>query len=452
MNATEASPRALDIAQHLIAYEATARRRSAKAQPAAFLVCEKMRRPLSKVTGSAGFRSLLMRALALARHEARALDAVKVKQDGSLAGPAYSAEEPGGALLIAQLLGLLIALVGDAPTMRLLVETWPAVLGADLGFGDKSSPASAKWSGYRQDDRRRGGERRVVYRAVVHRVLHFFSQEDAVAINQAILIESVRQHEMKEAAELLALQLQAEIAARKKTEQALIASEKLASVGRMSAVLAHEINNPIAAVMDILYLIKDVDGLPSPVPEYLEMADGELKRIAHITRQTLGFCTDISTPTTFRVCALLDSVKDMLKAKIKSKNAVVELQCDDKMEIAAMDGELRQVFSNFVLNSLHAIDQGGRVTMRASVSRHPLHGNRRIRITVSDNGGGIQAATLPHIFEPFFTTKGAVGNGLGLWVSRQIVDKHGGSLRVRSCTQGIHRGTTFSVVLPAFVA
>ncbi|HEY5328470.1 MAG TPA: HAMP domain-containing sensor histidine kinase [Acidobacteriaceae bacterium] len=279
-----------------------------------------------------------------------------------------------------------------------------------------------------------------------------FSAADAVAMNEALLIGSVRQHELTEAAEQLTLQLQAEIVARKKTEEALIASEKLASVGRMSAVLAHEINNPIAAVMDILYLIRDMGGLPDPVPEYLEMADGELKRIAHITRQTLGFCSEMSTPTTFRVCVLLDSVKDMLKAKIKSKNAVVELQCDDKMEIEAMDGDLRQVFSNFVLNSLHAIDEGGRVTMRASVSRGPLHGNRRIRITVSDNGGGMDAATLPQIFEPFFTTKGAVGNGLGLWVSKQIIDKHGGSLRVRSCTQGIHRGTTFSVVLPAFVA
>lgn len=279
-----------------------------------------------------------------------------------------------------------------------------------------------------------------------------YSTADAVAMNQALLIGAVRQHELTEAAELLTLQLQAEIVARKKTEEALIASEKLASVGRMSAVLAHEINNPIAAVMDILYLIRDIGGLPDPVPEYLEMADGELKRIAHITRQTLGFCSELSTVTTFRVCDLLDSVKDLLKAKIKSKSAVVELQCDDHIEIAAMDGDLRQIFSNFVLNSLHAIDDGGRVTMRASVSRDPVHGNRRIRITVSDNGGGIEAATLPQIFEPFFTTKGAVGNGLGLWVSKQIVDKHGGSVRVRSCTRGTHRGTSFSVVLPAFVA
>jgi len=411
-----------------------------------------MRRPLVRLTGSAGFNSLVARALALAKRETDTLDVVKVKEDGSLDGPAFNAEAPGGTLLIAQLLGLLITLMGDALTMRFLYKIWPGVLSVELHSSGSHWPFHERWRAYRRNHPQRTGERGIVYRTVIYRVLHFFSHEDAIAINQAILIGSVRQHELTEAAELLTLQLQAEIVARKRTEEALVASEKLASVGRMSAVLAHEINNPIAAVMDILYLIRDIGGLPDPVPDYLEMADGELKRIAHITRQTLGFCSEMSTPTTFRVCVLLDSVKDMLKAKIRSKNAVVELQCDDKMEIAAMDGELRQVFSNFVLNSLHAIDESGRVTMRASISPDPLHGNRRIRITVSDNGSGIEAATLPQIFEPFFTTKGAVGNGLGLWVSKQIIDKHGGSLRVRSCTQGVHRGTSFSVVLPAFVA
>jgi two-component system, NtrC family, sensor kinase len=276
-------------------------------------------------------------------------------------------------------------------------------------------------------------------------------RQDAIAMNQALLIGSVRQHELTEAAELLTRQLQEEIVARKKTEEALISSEKLASVGRMAAVLAHEINNPIAAVMDIVYLMKATDGLPEPVPEYLEMADGELKRIAHITRQTLGFLSGMSTPTTFHACELLDSVVDLLKAKIKSSGAAVELQCDKKLEMTAMHGELRQVFSNLLLNSLHAVGEGGRVTMRASISVDPVHGNRRIRMTVADNGGGIPVATLSQIFEPFFTTKGAIGNGLGLWVSKRIVDKHGGVLGVRSCTAGPHRGTSFSVVLPANV-
>jgi two-component system NtrC family sensor kinase len=273
--------------------------------------------------------------------------------------------------------------------------------------------------------------------------------QDSIAMNQALLIGSVQQHELTEAAELLTVQLQQEIIARKKAEEALIGSEKLASVGRMAAVLAHEINNPIAAVMDIVYLMKATEGLPEPVPEYLEMADGELKRIAHITRQTLGFCSEMSSPTTFHVCELLDSVVDLLKAKIKSRGAIVEQQCDGDLQITATHGELRQVFSNLLLNSLHALNKNGRVTLRGSFSLNPVNGKRRIRVTVADNGAGISASALPQIFEAFFTTKGAVGNGLGLWVSRRIVDKHGGFLRVRSCTSGPHQGTSFSVVLPS---
>ena len=276
-------------------------------------------------------------------------------------------------------------------------------------------------------------------------------RQDSIAMNQALLVGSVRQHELTEAAELLTTQLQKEIIARKRAEEALISSEKLASIGRVTAVLAHEINNPIAAVMDLVYLMKGTEGLPEPVLEYLETADGELKRIAYITRQTLGFYSDMSTPTTFRVCELLDSVIDLLKAKIKSKETIVEPQCDENLQITAMHGELRQVLSNLLLNSLHAVGENGRIILRASASLCSTNGKRRIRITVADDGGGISASALPQIFEAFFTTKGAVGNGLGLWVSKRIVDKHGGSLRVRSCTSGSHRGTSISVVLPVSI-
>ena len=144
MNGSEATTRARDIAQHLIAYEAVAEGSPTETQPAAFLVCEKMRRPLTKLTGSAGFRSLLVRALALAKREARALDALKVKEDGSLDGPACSAEGPAGALLIAQLLALLITFVGDALTMRLLYAIWPDLLGADLKSGGKEQDGPAQ--------------------------------------------------------------------------------------------------------------------------------------------------------------------------------------------------------------------------------------------------------------------------------------------------------------------
>ena len=271
--------------------------------------------------------------------------------------------------------------------------------------------------------------------------------DDAVAMNQALLLGSVRQHELTEVAELLNVQLQAAIILGKKAEEALIGSEKLASAGRMAAVLAHEINNPLAAVMNLLFLAQTTEDTPAPVHRYLKMADDELKRIAHITRQTLGFYREPSAPTTFHVVTLLNSVIDLLQAKMVSTQVIVEKQCDNLLQITASFGELRQVIANLMLNSLDALGEGGRITLRASTSRIPLDGSSRIRITIADNGQGISAAMLPRIFEPFFTTKGSTGNGLGLWVCKQIIEKHGGSIWVRSSTCEPH-GTTFSMALP----
>ncbi len=278
------------------------------------------------------------------------------------------------------------------------------------------------------------------------------SHQGAVAMNQALLLSSVRQHELADAADILNTQLQAEISVRKRAQEALIASEKLTSAGRMAATTAHEINNPLAAVTNLLFLTKNTDGLPAPARQYLEIADGELKRIAHITRQTLGFYRESAAPSTFYVASLLDSVIDLLQAKVKSKGATVERQCDARLQITAVSGELRQVFSNLLLNSLDALGEGGKITMRASVSAGSSNGERRVRITVADNGQGIGVAARSQIFEPFFTTKGSIGNGLGLWVSKQLIEKHGGSIRLHSRTSGPQRGTTFSAVLPTAVA
>ncbi len=215
----------------------------------------------------------------------------------------------------------------------------------------------------------------------------------------------------------------------------------------MAAVLAHEINNPLAAVMNLLFLAQTSADTPGPVRQYLEMAEGELKRIAHITRQTLGFYRESTAPTTFHVGTLIDSVIDLLQAKIVSTQATVEKECDDLLQITASFGELRQVISNLMLNSLDALGEGGRVTLRASASQDPLNESARIRITLADSGQGIDAAVLPRIFEPFFTTKGSIGNGLGLWVCKQIIEKHSGTIKVRSRINAGH-GTTFSIVLP----
>jgi signal transduction histidine kinase len=240
-----------------------------------------------------------------------------------------------------------------------------------------------------------------------------------------------------------------DITERRQAEHALIRSEKLASVGRMAATVAHEINNPLAAVTNLLFLVQGAKGLPESARHYLDMADAELQRIAHIARQSLGFYRESDTAAIVRVNEVLQSAVDVMKSKIKAKRAVIEKDWDLDAEVTALAGELRQVFSNLMANSLDAIEHGGTIRLRVSTTAPDFKsGRRRVRVTIADNGRGIGVSSRLHIFEPFFTTKGAVGTGLGLWVSKQIVDKHSGTIQLRSCTNGERRGTAFSVVLP----
>ena len=239
-----------------------------------------------------------------------------------------------------------------------------------------------------------------------------------------------------------------DVSDRKRSEEALLRSEKLASVGRMAASIAHEINNPLEAVTNTLYLAKANLDKPYLAQQYLEMADDELNRISHITRQTLGFYRESSAPAAVSVNSILDSAVDLLRGKIKVKRATVEKQYDGDLRVNAVSGELRQVFANLLANSLDAVADSGIVKLHVSRSTRLSSGQPCVRITVADNGTGIDAAALPRIFEPLFTTRESVGSGLGLWVSKQILEKHHGSIHVRTRTDGAHRGTTFSVVIP----
>jgi two-component system, NtrC family, sensor kinase len=272
------------------------------------------------------------------------------------------------------------------------------------------------------------------------------------AMNEALLVSAVRQHELMEAAEALNIKLQAEVKQRKEVQEALLRSEMLANAGRMAASVAHEINNPLDAVINTLFLVRTSVDLPESAREFLEIADAELMRIAYITRQSLGFYQESSAATSNSVSALMASVVALLEAKIRSSGATVEQRCDKELQAIGVFGELRQVLANLLLNSLHAVDRDGMVVLRASTSVGPNDGRRRVRITVADSGHGMGAATMKEIFEPFFTTKGMVGTGLGLWVCKQLVHKNGGSIRVRSNSEGARRGTTFSVVLPVNAA
>ncbi|HEV8525410.1 MAG TPA: MASE1 domain-containing protein [Terriglobales bacterium] len=240
-----------------------------------------------------------------------------------------------------------------------------------------------------------------------------------------------------------------DITDRKRAEETLIRTEKLATAGRMAATIAHEINNPLEAVTNLLYLAKSSPAADQHLRNYLELADAELKRVSHIAKQTLGFYRETSTPARFRPAAVLAEVLELLETKILERRVRIVRQDRGEPEIMGVAGELRQVFSNLLTNSLDSMPAGGQITVRVSNGRGWGDGARTgVRITIADNGTGIAAAHLRDIFEPFFTTKKDAGTGLGLWVAKQIVHKHGGTIRVRSRVAEKGGWTVFSLFLP----
>jgi signal transduction histidine kinase len=240
-----------------------------------------------------------------------------------------------------------------------------------------------------------------------------------------------------------------DITARKRAEEALLRSEKLATLGRLAATIAHEINNPLEATTNLLYLIQTSEGLPENARQNAKAADAELKRIAHITRQSLGFYRETNGPVPASVAEVLEASIDLLQAKITAKRAVIHKEWSGDLVVHAVPGELRQVFSNLLSNALDALEPGGHLQIRAKEypSKAPAAGGC-IRVMFADNGCGIDAELRSRIFDPFFSTKGNFGTGLGLWVTKQIVDKHGGSIRMRSRCNSKRSGTVFSVTLP----
>lgn len=240
-----------------------------------------------------------------------------------------------------------------------------------------------------------------------------------------------------------------DVTLRRQSEEALAKSEKLASAGRLAATIAHEINNPLAAVTNLLYLARSSEQLPEAIRQHLDLADTELQRVAHITKQTLGFYRDLGAPIRFDPAELLDEVLALLQTRIETRNLAVDRLYRTHLQVLGSQGEIRQVFSNVIGNGIDALHPGGHLQIKVASSpdwRSPAI--RGVRITIADTGHGIAPENLARIFQPFFTTKNNAGTGLGLWVSRQIVDKHAGSIRVRSRTTPLPSGTVFSIFLP----
>jgi PAS domain S-box-containing protein len=239
-----------------------------------------------------------------------------------------------------------------------------------------------------------------------------------------------------------------DITERRMSEGALMRAEKLAAAGRLAASVAHEVNNPLEGLTNLVYIALRSNDLDE-IHHLLAQAESELGRIAHITRQSLGFYRETSTPAPFKPATIVREVTDFYSSRAIGLGVSFVVNATTEREVLGSAGELRQILSNLLANSLDACASGSTIRIEASSAVDPRDLSRQgVRITIADTGFGIPAKHLESIFEPFFTTKKDTGTGLGLWVSRELVEKHGGSLRVRSRTSDPLCGTVFSIFLP----
>lgn len=235
-----------------------------------------------------------------------------------------------------------------------------------------------------------------------------------------------------------------DITDRRRAQEAMLRSEKLASVGRMASTIAHEINNPLETIGQSVYLAKTDPSISEDARSYLDLAMVELERVAHITKQTLAFHRDSSTPTMIDLRELTDNVLKFFQPRLAVRGVMVDKRYREVGCIEAFDGEIRQVVSNLLSNSMDAIPNSGRIWLRISKGKR-RDGTDLVRFLIADSGTGMRQETIQTIFEPFFTTKEVIGTGLGLWVTKQIVEKHGASIHVRSKPG---EGTVFAIDFP----
>lgn len=243
-----------------------------------------------------------------------------------------------------------------------------------------------------------------------------------------------------------------EVTNQKKAELALIQSEKLAAVGRLASSISHEINNPLEAVTNLLYLIGQSESLNDDQRLYIDSAQSELARVCQIATQTLRFHRQAVRATRVTAEEMVRDVVNLYQGRLANSNIEVLQDYRSATPVLCFENDIRQVLNNLIANAIDAMRQGGRLTIRASdaVDSGGPNGQLRtgIRITIADNGTGMSPAVQARVFEPFYTTKDLNGTGLGLWISEGIIARHHGSIRVRSTDHPRHHGTVFSLFLP----
>jgi PAS domain S-box-containing protein len=266
-------------------------------------------------------------------------------------------------------------------------------------------------------------------------------------LNVSLTISPVRDSEGKIIA---ASSIARDITQTKMAEEAIRNSERLAVAGRMAATIAHEINNPLEAVTNILYLLAQKEPLSESGRKYVQAAEEELRRVGQITRTTLGLYRERDVAVApVNISELLESILLLYNRRLLTLGVKVERRFEFPGTVMGVAGELRQVFSNLIANAMDALTASGTklaVHVRESRDWREL-GRHGVRVDIADDGVGMSPETRTNLFQPFFTTKGEKGTGVGLWVSRGIIAKHGGSMRLRS-NRGLRHGTCFSVFLP----
>lgn len=237
-----------------------------------------------------------------------------------------------------------------------------------------------------------------------------------------------------------------DISDRRRIERLLLQSEKLAATGRMAATIAHEINNPLEAVMNLIFLARQHSETSGKVHQYLLTAEEELERVSHIARQTLGYYRDTGSPIEVHLHDLIENILTVYHARLLSSEISVDTRFNDLQKILVSKGEMLQVFTNIIANAVDAMRQGGSLTI--SIRKVIASSGDGIQTVIQDSGTGIEQKHLENIFEPFFTTKGELGTGIGLWVARQLVERRGGQISVASSTEPGKSGTTITIFLP----
>ena len=242
--------------------------------------------------------------------------------------------------------------------------------------------------------------------------------------------------------------IQQDVTARVEFETKLRESEKLAAVGRLAASIAHEINNPLESVMNLLYLARTSEG--EEMREYLQQADRELQRVSHITAQSLRFYRQSTKPQAVRCTDLLEGVLELYQGRLDTAGVRVERRERSTQSVVCLESEIRQVLSNLIRNAMDAMHgAGGRLLVRTRESTEWKTKQRGVMITIADTGTGISPETMGKLYTAFFTTKDIGGTGLGLWVSAEIMKRHRGRIRIRSRQHGPgHSWTVFELFLP----